>query len=428
MAKRPGTGAAPKAARQSNFELLRILAMLMVVASHWGWWSHAYPNALQDSTQYWFHFYFRTFGQVGVVLFVLISGYFMCKNQFKILSLIRLMAQIFCIILFLLGFHYLRTYIATGAFPTMTFTELTDWFIPVSKTRWWFVTCYVALFLLSPFLNKMIERLKKNEFRLLLGILLAFLSVFPSFFVYSKDNGLLHNLALFFLFYLIGAYIRLYQEDFQSKALCFGGAAVALALYVACRRFEFMEMRYALSVITLSVFLFLAFMHIRIQSKWINLCAATTFGVFLLHENTFVRFWLWNDVFAIQTYANTGWFIPVSILSVVLTFLGGAVIDYLRQITVEPLILKGCRTPKVSRWLAAIDGAMPKNGVTAEEGTKPSPAPGLVLLCAAALYFGCKVVQVYTQIEIAFKLFLVIAVVAAVVMVKTRKGGKKKDT
>ena len=420
MAKQSGI-AAPKAARQSNFELLRILAMVMVVASHWGWWSHAYPDALQNTAQYWFHFYFRTFGQVGVVLFVLISGYFTCKNQFKILSLIRLLAQIFCTIGFLLVFHFTRTYIHTGAFPAMSFTELTDWFIPISKTRWWFVTCYVALFMLSPFLNKMIEHLKKNEFRLLLGVLLAFLSVFPSFFVYTKDNGLMNNLALFFLYYLIGAYIRLYPEDFQNKLLCYGGAALSLALFVACRRYEFMELRYVLSVIALSVFLFLSFMHIRIQSKWINLIAATTFGVFLLHENTFVRFWLWNDVFAIQNYANTDWFIPVSVLSVMLTFLAGSAIDYLRQVTVEPLILKVCKTPKVAGFLSAIDSKMPKSNVAAEPDTKPSAMPGVVLLSATALYFLCKVVQIYAKVEIAFKLFLVIATVAIVVALVRKK-------
>ena len=38
-----------KPERRSNFELLRIVSMLMIVASHWGWWSYSFPNALEVS-------------------------------------------------------------------------------------------------------------------------------------------------------------------------------------------------------------------------------------------------------------------------------------------------------------------------------------------------------------------------------------------
>lgn len=425
MVKQPSAAFAPKAERKSNFELLRIISMLLIVASHWGWWAMAFPDALHNSQYDRFYFYFRTFGQVGVVLFILISGYFLCKSQFKTVSLIKLLAQIFCTVCFLLIVFFVREYINTGTIANMGITAFTDWFIPISTGRWWFVSCYVALFLLSPFLNKMIERLKKNEFRILLAVLFLFISVFPSFFVWTDANDALQNIAIFILVYLIGAYIRLYEEDFKNKLVCFGGAILSLIIFIWGRENELAEYRYFIHVIALAVFLFLSFIHINIQSKFINKCAKTTFGVYLLHENTIVTFWLWNDVFKIQNYVSSKWFIPYSVLSVIITFAVCAAIDYLRQICIEPLIMKVTKTPKISRCLNLIDDKMPKNSVKSEEGTKGSAVTAIVLLSADALYLVCKLLEILVQKAIAYKLFLfsatVIIIITALVLKKKRK-------
>lgn len=427
MVKQTDMISASKAERKSNFELLRILSMLMIVASHWGWWSRSYPGVLQDSVQKLFHSHFRTYGQVGVVLFILISGYFLCKNQFKTMSLLKLILQVLCTVCFLLIVYFVRGYIQTGTLPVLGITSFTDWFIPISTGRWWFVSCYVALFLLSPFLNKLMEHLKKNEFRILLAILFLFLSIFPSFFVLANANDALQNIGIFIFVYLIGAYIRLYEEDFQSKLLCFGGALLTLAIFVVGKEHGFGEYRYFIHVIALGVFLFLSFMHIPMQSKFINKCAKTTFGVYLLHENAVVTFWLWNDVFAIQNYANTAKFIPVSILSVIVTFSVCAMIEFLRQLCVEPLLMKGLRTPKISGWLAAIDDKMPTNRVKAEEGTKCDPAPALVLLSATGLYFACELLEFFTHKAVSYKLFLLssVIIIAVVILIKHRAGAKR---
>ncbi|MBQ5810321.1 MAG: acyltransferase [Clostridia bacterium] len=403
-----------KPERRSNFELLRIVSMLMIVASHWGWWSYSFPNALEDYGQKLFHSYFRSFGQVGVVLFILISGYFMCKNQFKIAGLIKLLAQIFCTIFFLLAVFYVKGYITTGAIPSMGLVAFTNWFIPISTGRWWFVSCYVALFMLSPFLNKMIERLKKSEFRILLAVMFVFLSVIPSFFVAVATADVGQSIAVFIFVYLVGAYIRLYEEDFKSKFLCFGGAFLSLAILLVGRKYGFGEYRYLVHLIAFCVFLFLSFMHINIQSRFINKCAKTTFGVYLIHENSVITFWLWNEIFAIQKFANTPWFIPFSILSVVATFAVCAVIEYLRQISIEPLIMKGMKTKKISGWLAAVDAKMPENCVKAEEGAKHDAAPAIVLLATAALYFACEMLEYLTNKPISYKLFLLITIAAII--------------
>lgn len=418
-----------KSERKSNFELLRIISMLMIVASHWGWWSSAYPDLLQNHSQQMFHLYFRTFGQVGVILFVMISGYFLCKSKFKVTSLIKLIFQIFCSVCFLILLFFIRGYIQSGTLPVMGITTFTDWFIPISSGRWWFVSCYVLLFFISPFLNKMIELLKKSEFRILLIILFVSLSVIPSFFVHVNTTEVGQSIAGLIFIYLIGAYIRIYEEDFQNKWLCFCGAAVTFAIFIIGKKYGLAEYRYFIHVIALSVFIFLCFMHINIKSNFINLCAKTTFGVYLLHENAVVRFWLWNDVFSIQDYANTNLFIPVSVASVLITFLVCSIIDYVRQLTLEPLLMKLLKTKQISSLLSMFDSKMPENHLTPQSENKNRLLPIIILLSADILYLICELTEYFTQKAVSYKLFLICTVFILALIAFIRKYSKsKKDS
>ncbi len=380
----------------------------MIIASHWGWWIVGVPTTLESQYHVIFHTFFRTFGQVGVIIFILLSGYFLCTSKFKIISLLKLLEQVFFYVVFLLLFYYLQGYINSGVAPTLGISAITDWFTPISSGRWWFFSCYVALYLISPFLNRLIERLKKHEFRLLLCVLFLFVSIFPSFFVLTTANDAMQNMIIFIFVYFIGAYIRLYQEDFQSKSLCLFDAVLSLVIFVIGKKIGFIEYRYFLYVIILSVFIFLTFMHLKIQSRVINKCAKSTFGVYLLHDNAVVTFWLWNDVFAIQNFANTPWFIPVSILSVIVTFIVCALIDYIRQLCFEPILMSFLNRNKINKVLIHIDSRMPINSVKAEENTQSDNKPIYLLLFINALYLLCKLIAIYLNKNITYKLFLVI--------------------
>lgn len=116
--------------RQSNIELLRIVAMLFIVMHHYV--THGTTNFVYLdpplSVQHVFALFFGAFGRPAVGVFVLICGYFSIKSDFKLPRFVSLIAQVFSysVILLLLAKFVLpggstigRDDILASIFPTM---------------------------------------------------------------------------------------------------------------------------------------------------------------------------------------------------------------------------------------------------------------------------------------------------------------------
>lgn len=79
--------------RQSNFELLRIVCMILIIAHHFSVHS-IIPENISRLNRFIFDV-FAIGGKVAVNVFVLISGYFMVKSKFKLQKLLMLIFQTF---------------------------------------------------------------------------------------------------------------------------------------------------------------------------------------------------------------------------------------------------------------------------------------------------------------------------------------------
>ena len=90
---------------------------------------------------------------------------------------------------------------------------------PVTFGEYWFVTCYLLLFILSPFLNILVKNLKKEDYKKLLMILtivFVFLKFFiPETFTFDKTSG--YGIIWFIILYLFSGYIRLHYVSNINK-------------------------------------------------------------------------------------------------------------------------------------------------------------------------------------------------------------------
>lgn len=351
--------------RQANFELLRIIAMYMVVVMH-------YLNHTVDSM-------FFGGGLSGlrtaailldslciaaVNVYVLISGYFLSAAPFSWRRVVRLIAQtLFYTVLIPLLLAAFGVLPASEAFSIY---HIWNSIFPVQSGHYWFVTAYAVMVLFSPVLNAALEKLDQKELRWVLAALLLFFCTGKSFspIQFSVDRyG--YDFGWFLVLYLIGGYIRKYGFGCMTSAArgwalylgsACGIAALELLLVGACGGVE--GLRYFASVpfhynfllcLTGALGLFCAFSHMRIRegklAALVRRVSPAMLGVYLIHEQADAagRWFGWvngltgklGSAFAL-TFEDTvcvtpvGRYLCVLLLQVTLVFAVCAGLDLLR--------------------------------------------------------------------------------------------------
>lgn len=314
-----------KKQRDSGLELLRLVALLLI------FWMHGASSYRNNELSAWLCIVIETIGNIGVPVFVLISGYFGIRLKPKKMIQLDLMLIFYCWIGLALRFLW-------GEAQSYGGEQILSYVFPVIGRNSWYFTCYFALAFLSPFLNEFVERLSRENFRkLLLTMLIIFSGITTvCFFDITQDGG--KGIVNMTLLYLIGRYIRLQEEQKQySRSKLFGAyvvisiVCIALngALYVVTGT---MQNRFArdntLFTIAASVCIFLIFKDIHFENRWINAAASHVPAVFTMEWT--LRGILTAYVFDYLAWNESNWheflLLGVSVLLIAV----GILIDWLR--------------------------------------------------------------------------------------------------
>lgn len=335
--------------RKSNIELLRILAMIMIVAHHVAVHSgFEFSSNMVTINKLWILF-IQMGGKIGVDIFVLISGYFMISSKsLKLNKVIKLWIQIFgySAILFLIDIFLLG--------DSFSVRGLITGLLPITYSKWWFASTYFVMFLLSPYLNRFFSGIDRKIYQKLLLLLALCWCIIPTFL----SVGWQSNSLLWFIFlYALAGYFRLYLNIEKIKCgFCFIVTAVLILLTFAsavvfsvigmkipffaehCTHFYGMEQ---LPVVLISIFTFIGFLKLNIGYKsFINVIASSTFGVYLIHDNAYIRYFLWKDLFNNKEFMQSSWLIPYTILEIIIVFVGCATIELFRIYFIERHYIK----------------------------------------------------------------------------------------
>ena len=331
--------------RLSNLELLRIISMILIVSAHYVIHSPIFVNGLTIN-KYILNF-ISLGGKIGVNCFILITGFFLVKSNFKIDKLIKLIIEVFTYSVIMLVITIIFTK------EKITIIGLLKTFLPIIYSNYWFVTNYVVLYVIAPFINKLIDNLNKYEYRMLIIILFIILSVIPTF---TGSNFIYNNLIWFIYLYLLAGYIRLHYEKKHEKNLYLN---IAISMYIIIfalseiiliiakyiprlldNSMYFSEINKVPAVIC-SVCLFLYFKELKLESnKYINEIASSTFAIYLLHDNYLFKDYLWAVVLKTSNYYNSKFMIIHYIITIILIFIVGVMIEKIRKVLMEKPIEK----------------------------------------------------------------------------------------
>ena len=325
--------------RDSNFELLRIVSMFMILLHHffcYGNYSFNLPFGSNDIVLV----IFQSGGKIGVVLFTLISGYYMVKEKnIRIWKLIEMEFQLlfYSLVLFFILVLFFNQGFSMGEFVKVLF--------PNVFRIYWFVSGYFFLYLMIPYINRLISNISMNEFKKLLLIGFIFLIFIPSIIFYLVA---INETVYLFYYYLVGAYIRLYLDNIKGRNmflfsfLLFYFFIILITFYLIYLSFSnsfFNQYLYSFTslksvfVFICSISLFLFFKNIKIKyNKVINYIASLSFGVYLFHEHIYMKKLLWNNFFPLSRVLNHGSLFINGLCIVVVVYIIGGVFDSFRKI------------------------------------------------------------------------------------------------
>ena len=206
-----------KKVRDANFELLRIIAMLMIIVHHYLIFGGIFNGVVEGSFQYYICNIIEYSCIVCVNVYVMISGYYMIKSKIKFKKIIQLELQM----LFYSIFMYL--WVVYKKEQDFNIYHLIKNFFPFITNKYWFITAYMGLYLLIPFINKLAEVLDKKEFircTIMLGFLICvFKTIYSSNNVLEGRNG--YSLLWFIFLYIFSGCIRLYFDKNVKKIWTF---------------------------------------------------------------------------------------------------------------------------------------------------------------------------------------------------------------
>lgn len=311
--------------RQSNFELLRIVAMLLVIYLHVA--KGVLMAAAPHSLTYISGIILFNAARICIPLFVLLIGYFSWNREVKLGARIKR----------LLG-PYAFYWVAATVLLIFTVSQLSPIGILLKQFQqlfsgksWsymgqiWYLYVLLGLIIVGPFINRLIDALDQKQHRRLIITLAILLSIIPTLnylletpLIYQvSSNDMLMLLPLFVMLYAIGGYIHRYDVQVKRSkllAIFFGAWGVnSLLMYLYSTvhpgahlmklltgyaivgesafnaqlnsgiYFQFSDYPSVLVlVMAVSIFLLFKGLHMK-SSKVINGVAALTFGVYLNH-------------------------------------------------------------------------------------------------------------------------------------------------
>lgn len=337
--------------RNSSIELLRILAMLMIIARHYVG-ANAFSVAAQpfSKRKIFLESFVYPSGKVGVVLFFFISAYFLCATNTTIVSNLRRIwilereilfwSIVLCCLTFIVDNNKITpALILQSIFPTLT-------------GLWWYPTSYCIFLLLLPFLTAGLRaagQIAHKRLCIMLVVLyfciVGFLSIFVINYTPITLNIATNSVTVFLLYFPLVTYYRWYVPPLKRTTsliciaigyliLCFSSVVSGLFFqntnsYLTLQTY-LGSTEYMLPIALISIGLFTLFQNLHFSSSAINFIAGRIFAVYLIHLYPPINNFLWQNLFNMKPIWNSSHFWISSALIILIIFVICVAADSLR--------------------------------------------------------------------------------------------------
>lgn len=277
----------------------------------------------------------------------MITGYFLVKPRTISYAISKSFKIWKVVVLYSIGIYALLS--LTGS-VNFSMKELICQALPIHSRNYWFMSNYIVLILMSPFMAKMLYTLRKREYQVLL--LLLFCINFD-----EKDMGYGHqfsgNMSLAFdaALFAWGGYLKRFPfKEFKADYLLFFGSYIAICLALTCNSFILQILpdtpsptqihirsmsNNSLPLLYATCFFLAATSRKYYVPAFISKVAVRIspyiLAVYLIHDNSFIRPILWDNIVKPLNFVCSYWMIPYCLAVVVSIFVVCVAVEYTRQ-------------------------------------------------------------------------------------------------
>lgn len=330
--------------RNYGIDFLRLVLMQMVVILHILGDGGVLEAAEPFSLTYYAAWLLESFAYCAVNCYVLITGYFYIDGRYKISSLATLWLQT---ITYTLGIMTVAWAIKPELFYMADFLDAC---FPVSRGAYWYLSSYVGLFILIPFLNAAIHAIPEQRMK---AMLFFFLLVFSGYTTvcggdpFTLAEG--YSVLWLILLYIVGACIKKYGWGTRLSVGKTAGLYVGAVLlswgvklgteYTGTHFFEaswngnLLLSYLSPTMLLAAIALFLIFKRLTLSlkiEKAVALFAPAAFGVYLIHKQEYVTGHFIMGKFTGYAQKNAGMMLLSVLLTAVLVFAVCILIDLVR--------------------------------------------------------------------------------------------------
>ena len=337
----------------TNLNVLKIICMFLIVSGHYVAHNNLLNKVNFGTINYFILQIFRFLVPVALNTFVVITGFFMINKNIKSKKIINLIFQTM--------FYSLTIYIVLSLIMNnFSVKGLVINMMPINSGQYWFITVYLSLYIIVPFINKVLIKLNKRGFIYLLEVLTFLLVINKS--IFTKNTFIIpsyFSLTWFVYLYILGAYIKLYGMPNNN-------IIISIAIFIICLLINIFGSYYFKKIfnkelqhlydynfitnVVLTILLFNIFNSMNCGKekikKTVNKMVPLILAVYLISDNRVFRMYMWENIFKVNEFVNSKYMLVHLFCTVSIIFSVSMFIEFFRT-KIWNIIIKNKRIEKM---------------------------------------------------------------------------------
>lgn len=323
--------------RSYGLDLLRIIAIYFVVLTHCATKSQfAFPNGFSFN---------RLLVQLCMVggfadgLFFMLSGYFLIQYHTELRHIIRKTGRIF-----VKSLVYSMVLLFIFQWPNVGLRQIYDAVFSAIDGKYWFITIYIVVYLFHPYINVCLNNLSEHQYKKMMILQFILWIIVPEFFQFDVGAGT-SMIPYGLMMYSIGAYFRLYPVTIYHRKFLLSMFITTVILRICLyylsdkeillpRISQILERQLgsvqSITLLVLSVLFFVFFLSINIgPARILPELSKTSLGVYLLHNNEFLKNFIWIELFNNPRRIDEPLLLPIMLVETAMVYISCSLFDWI---------------------------------------------------------------------------------------------------